>query len=715
MEGTDEFPWPPRWAEEQFVRDLLDSELWRSRGSTETRLIVEQLARDSTLTAQEFLARWDSLLAHRLELWELVAAFERERESGARGAAPTTAPADGGPISDSQYEEYASPVKSNTGADSASASGGRYVNLCFTAGPEHRPLAASLNLAAGREYELRVDIGALSPASIVENPRRFPDEALPPSESGHWVKVAASSTSFTVDSRVFPFFLPTAGPAWVCACDQEAEAHVCRPEERSPYLRIRLVPTRPGIASLRMSVAFRGGLVQSHLITAQVSEQETVGSGTRARIDYTLAPGLADVGALPARDIHVLTERGGERTHTLTFGSLDEVVSFQLTEGQMASAMSAVRTALRDVHMDNSRPPRNLLDAVNGKTRQQLEGDLRRLAPLGRRLWNLLLGDQPERRRLLRDRLRRPSTIQVARSGRSALVFPWALVYDIALADGDPRAHHLCRVMESFGPAALVAEECPYESEHRLNTLCPYGFWGLRHSIEQPPSMSLSRTLPLRISAPPPREMVVCLSENLDRKITDHHLDGLRGLLPDILLTVCSSRAQVVAGLAKNELPLLYFYCHGKREQVPGASEPLPYLEVGAQERITPGDIIAWFDSDWPVSHWMPTGPLVFINGCHTAELTPNALAQFVDAFAGVYASGVIGTETAVHQALAGEVAEQFWHRFRSGDSVGAALAHVRRHLLSKGNLLGLAYTAYCSASLSLSASAAGSPEVPLN
>jgi hypothetical protein len=93
---------------------------------------------------------------------------------------------------------------------------------------------------------------------------------------------------------------------------------------------------------------------------------------------------------------------------------------------------------------------------------------------------------------------------------------------------------------------------------------------------------------------------------------------------------------------------------------------------------------------------------LVFINGCHTAEITPRTLVQFVDAFAGVFAAGVIGTEIAVHQQVAGEAAEEFWRRLQAGASVGEALRGMRVHLLRKNNLIGLAYTAYCSADLRL-------------
>jgi hypothetical protein len=92
----------------------------------------------------------------------------------------------------------------------------------------------------------------------------------------------------------------------------------------------------------------------------------------------------------------------------------------------------------------------------------------------------------------------------------------------------------------------------------------------------------------------------------------------------------------------------------------------------------------------------------VFINGCHTAELTPDALVSFVDIFSGLRAAGVIGTEVTLHQQIANEAAKHFLGSFLVGKPVGEALRIMRAQFLKKGNLMGLAYTPYCSASLKL-------------
>ena len=110
-----------------------------------------------------------------------------------------------------------------------------------------------------------------------------------------------------------------------------------------------------------------------------------------------------------------------------------------------------------------------------------------------------------------------------------------------------------------------------------------------------------------------------------------------------------------------------------------------------------------WQDNMWPVDHWRWTSPLVFINGCHTAELTPDALVNFVDRFIEANAGGVIGTEVTVSQSLASEAALLFFsYLLENGGTVGQAIRGVRFDFLAKGNLMGLAYTPYCSAKLHL-------------
>jgi hypothetical protein len=82
---------------------------------------------------------------------------------------------------------------------------------------------------------------------------------------------------------------------------------------------------------------------------------------------------------------------------------------------------------------------------------------------------------------------------------------------------------------------------------------------------------------------------------------------------------------------------------------------------------------------------------------------------NFVEVLAGLNAAGVVGTEIAVSQAVASEVAERFYREFTgaTSQSVGTALYRVRIDLLKKGNVTGLTYTPFCSMDLALARRAA--------
>lgn len=586
-------------------------------------------------------------------------------------------------------------------AREAPVHGARYVNTCFAATPGGPALPATVCLGTATTYHLQVDIGPWSEQSIVENPVRFPDEELAPTRVGYWLSAAVTSEDFAVDSGERPIFLPAEGRAWTCHCSPGTR-HTCRVGERSPFLLFPVTaPAEPGRADLRLTVTHRGSLVQSQFVTAEVRPIEGIGFGAHARIDYSLGGLLDQVTSLPSRGVNVIADQALDGSHVLTIGGLGpERVSVRLQEGQMASASDAARRALRDLQEGPN--PRNGRRTGRGRRgpAERLSADLARLAPLGFELWNLLFGSQPQRRAELKRWLREPTTIQVGRAGETSMVFPWALVYDIGLERGNPRAHHPCRVIEAMPSPA--PPRCPYQAEHRTNTLCPYGFWGIRHLVEQPPSLEGSRSLPTRIGGARPSVMAVGVGPRLDTGLAKQHLSQLDALRPSIVTRCCTGRASFVRALAQPDLPLVYLYCHGRREVVPGAVQPVPYLELGDDERLFPSDLTALHDSEWLEDHWADTSPLVFINSCHSAEITPSSLAQFVDAFCGIYAGGVIGVETVVEQSLAGRVAEMFWSSFGAGRTVGESLARVKLELLGEGDLFGLAYTAYCSTDLRL-------------
>lgn len=586
----------------------------------------------------------------------------------------------------------------------------RFVNVELLDPETGTPTGSDCPLRAQRGYEVVVDIGPLSAASIVHDPEAFPSEHLPQSETGHWLQVGLASTNFEVPPQVADIFLPRVGAAWACDCDPGGK-HTCSPEQRRDQLRLPITaPSEPGPGQFRISIYFERNVVQTLLTSADVvAEDDHEGRGRVVAVtDYTLSARLTDLDDLEPRLASVVVNETPSGTHLLVFkGSEDNTVNITFSEGQLSTAMREARSLLLDMHVDRVGTSRkNRLKRGNRKGPAELREDLTRLAIAGSGYWTALFGVAGNQLETAGEA--NSSVIQIARVPSSVFVFPWSMVYDLPL--GSAQADFtLCPLIDEWdGEAPLVADdvsECPHAAEHRglSNVICPFGFWGFRYAIEQPASTA-NQSAPRSVGAEPPSSLVIAESLKLDRGETDRHLGQMASLLPEFAQHRADSRDQVGEDLGDPELEIAYFYCHGKD----GGANQKPFLEVGKADEIPPEQIVAWHRTSWreQPGHWSSTKPLVFLNGCHTAELTPQSPVNFVDCFSQVGASGVIGTEITLDQAMAGEFAEVFFGHFGGPDGlgVGDALHRTRLHFLAKGNVLGLAYTSYCRAKLSLAA-----------
>jgi hypothetical protein len=574
----------------------------------------------------------------------------------------------------------------------------RYLNVAV-ADTEERELPKKQTLKPNTPYFAQLNVGPKSDTSIVVGSEEFDVSQLElDTEDGYWLDAVVTSTDAEVKPGVHRFFLPLTGPSWVCDCS--GVEHTCASDERRPHV---LVPFRTGetrVVRLRCTVYHGNHVVQSARAELMVGDGAHQANAQRAEVDYTLSSHFSDVAELPERDFSVLTNETPEGTHSVVIKIGGRNIPVNISEAVAGSTIKSIRgqLSLITVGRDEKSPQ---FDEHNEKPRDELIKDLEQLATLGARLWERVMPDGADYE-FVRNKLRSRSTIQVARV--QGAVFPWALVYDIgneAFADWK-----LCRLLEEWDEKRQVLEtypkECPFAAEHRRNVLCPYGFWGYRHLLEQPPSRALITKIPLRSGA----RAAVARNLALDPK----HFDEISGCLKHFVVSDCDSREDLIAAIADPLLPLVYFYCHGDTALLADTDEPLPYLEIGKHDRIAPGDFRAWADDGaWNVANWTDVPPLVFINGCSTTAITPEGVVNFVDKLVQVGAAGVVGTEINVAEQTAGEIGIRFYGYFVGAEagSVGKALHRARIDMLSKGNVSGLAYTPFCSMDLALAQEAA--------
>jgi hypothetical protein len=377
--------------------------------------------------------------------------------------------------------------------------------------------------------------------------------------------------------------------------------------------------------------------------------------------------------------------------------------------------------------LDRRRKPVYGLTSDNSKIATQFKIDLLLLAELGYDLWATAfdqvkfegnLCNLIEWRRNFKSILSNSTLIQISRTGPAQYVFPWTMVYEYPLNRSERSAWRMCKIIdEEWSPEGIRLEAekereiCRYHGEdwHRNNIICPYGFWGLKHIIEEPPSLPFGDGSSLdnvakEILVGRDIDISIAITEdiNLDRSSIERHITRL-GSMPGVLLNRARPK-QDWEGLRPllRSPEIVYLLCHGEYDDL--VKEP--YLSIGPRDggsshRIYPkGTLASWMDDEVEgpdISHWKQRRPLIIINGCHTADLRPGQIVSFASTFAGVGAGGVLGTEVSVTLPVAIEVAESLIGKLTSAEniSLGEALRQIRWQLANKGNLLGLAYTLY--------------------
>ncbi|GAA3660470.1 hypothetical protein GCM10022267_53360 [Lentzea roselyniae] len=375
-----------------------------------------------------------------------------------------------------------------------------------------------------------------------------------------------------------------------------------------------------------------------------------VGAGeSRARLRFRLSRTFADLEPLSSRVASVLVL--GERA-LVASGGLPSWTSLDLGD------------------LPRSLPALSGLDPWYGKDFPSFCADLAVLARQGSAMYSRLFGSSA-----LADRIRRlaraggrPAGLMIAEVVPGPV--PWPLIYDLPFTDGPYR---LCASVGQFGPFGAGGEvpaHCPV-SDHSGNVLCPFGFWGLSSVLEQPPG-----PLVAGISARPrPFEVSMAVDAGMDRSLTERHVTELMSMVaPEAVSSAYVSPSDLGLALADESMDVVHLHF---REGFLDAEE----IERWDREGV------------WPRPHWPSRKPLV---------VGTSPMAGLVRAFAEGGASGVISPEAAVPHDMAGWVTGMVLARLAAGFSAGAALRLTRWEMISRGNVMGLAYTLHGGADLRL-------------
>ena len=566
-------------------------------------------------------------------------------------------------------------------------------------------------LEPSHSYDFFVEIGARRAAAAIDRQSvELPVGNVP---AGRRIRVAL----FTFDGEmtcepggeIGDFIFLARGALAVAR--QPGEAALAEPSGIRLRFRVRTSASL-GLQRLRCNLYLDHVLLLSTLVRARVAARmEPAADALQAESDYVFSGTLdgARLAGMREHALSVLLNDNGNGTHGLRFfGAGEFKADCRLQDGDVADLVTSARKRLRFVSWGSEEEP------VAGAPvayryeqpvpRDVLAAHLFTLARAGRKAWDVLaqrLTGSADAQRRLKDLMGAPGRVQIVSKEAARLVVPAAMFYDrkprAAIPDSAltlcPEFQRALGDAEPLEDAACFRGACPHLDDDYV--MCPSGFWGFRHDIGMPYSVGEAKTgaqLDGEVEIERGVPLSILAGVATDLGTWQAHLLDMKPLGFDPAAAV-KSVADFLARYRTGEQQLVYLYGHG------GLQDGTPFFVIGG-----PGGEVLMRDS---LQDFVPSRsrrPLVFLNGCHSAGLTPERAIDLVSGFVQTgRASGVVGTEISVFEALAAEFARECLQRFvGAGQELGRAVRGARLSLLKRGNPLGLVYIVYAPVDLRL-------------
>ena len=467
----------------------------------------------------------------------------------------------------------------------------RYANATITAWATGDPWPRDVQPYPEATLLLRISIGPLGADSQVTEPVPFPDDYLPGGDLV--IDVAVSSTSFKVGRDLDLVPDPDS---------YSAEDRFILPGDGSPARTggggteltfVLRAPSQPGPARLRILYYYRGAVVQSQLLAMDIGGPDPWSIGT----DYTIAAALPSAADIPERPRVAVVLNGDATGHEIYVRTRDSA------DGPPATAAIELPPAIGDRVRDFRKvlASEAIAPTTAQRSRAQLISSLRTLAPLGWDLYAAVFPALKEALYQLDDQPAGRAVLHVARPAGVSLSVPWALLYSIGIDSGFGPGYQsvpVCPLVRDWdGRSPLVSGDawfCPHAADvsHASNLLCPFGFLGFCHDIEQ---LSRTERPVVSISAAAGSSVVVAeTAYQVSQRALAEHVTGLRqtisARLPGVELKEAAAKS-ALEQLISRDLPLIYFYCHGER---PSAASRETYLGIGNREWVTAPDFMGW-------------------------------------------------------------------------------------------------------------------------
>jgi hypothetical protein len=436
-------------------------------------------------------------------------------------------------------------------------------------------------------------------------------------------------------------------------------------------VRFDVEPTHDGESVIRATFTKDGNLIQVLTVRLQIGAPVP----TRVPEIESLGRPVGAAFVVQPRDVALTILNTGTGYQVIMCSAVGAVATLPITPQQLDQMVSEVRQELQAVVRIETGPRSTLIyqtgiDIPPDVNRQVLQ----RLARAGMRLFQRVFygpaADLQANR--LGDALRTLAQRERLKIQIFAQQFPlpWSMLY----------------VAEEFDPERIDPEL----------------FLGFKHSIEHIP-LQPNMGFPQRaITSQPYLTVSLNVNTDIDDKLHSPVVADQVSYWEQVqrhkraTTIVRKSGAEVTRALTDPTTPdqILYFYCHAVSRSLSEAGGPdQSCLMLSGNQRLSLEDLNLLA----PPQKRLPGAPLVFINACESAELSPLFYDGFVPYFMQKGARGVIGTECETPARFAAAWARRFFERFLNGVPLGQSLLDLRREFLyNHNNVLGLLYALYC-------------------
>ena len=431
-------------------------------------------------------------------------------------------------------------------------------------------------------------------------------------------------------------------------------------------------PKKEGAGTLNAIFYVNNRVFQKVTLTLQVGSLTDISKTITARATGIAFPSAL---ALPPREhgqpVNVMIIKKEEGYQFIVQGGGVARALLRITEAQIADWIKYAREQLKAIiykMVDN----RYVYQDEDTNIPPEIHAEaLRQLGQVGFALYDGLFyganGPDAQAMGQLLSELSRKRQLDIQIAG-DRFFFPWAMLYD---------------------------GESP-------DNVDPKGLWGFKHVIEYTPEFSQPSPVSFdpNIAAGDTLDIGFVCNNAIDTQFGRPILAGQREFLnglPGVSVRDYPSVTDLIALLLDEQAPpLIYMYCHAV-SKFPNEDGGVDDSTLGLTDgKISLRELKLKASTRRPI---LQRAPLIYLNACQSAELSPYLYDGLVPYLIARGARGVLGTEADTPALFAAEFAREFLKRFIAGEKpLGELLLDLRsEYLEQKHNVLGLVYALYSS------------------